>query len=121
MMKRTHVALFAGLGGFITATNRCGFQTVFANDIEHACISAIKTTFPDIKTSKTDITKLSVKDELTDLGPIDLLSAGFPCQSFSNAGRCKGFDDPRGQLFFEIPRLERIKQCTLAELAQDAE
>ena len=31
--------------------------------------------------------------------------AGFPCQSFSIAGNRKGFDDPRGRLFFEIIRL----------------
>lgn len=31
-----------------------------------------------------------------------MLFAGFPCQSFSNVGYRKGFDDPRGQLFFYI-------------------
>ena len=39
------------------------------------------------------------------LEPVDVLHAGFPCQSFSQAGERRGFDDPRGRLFFEIIRL----------------
>ena len=104
-MIRTHLALFAGLGGFITAGNRVGFKTVFANDYERACVETLKTTFPGLNVSGTDISKLSVEDELANLGPIDLLSGGFPCQSFSGAGANLGFDDPRGQLFFEIIRI----------------
>jgi DNA (cytosine-5)-methyltransferase 1 len=37
----------------------------------------------------------------------DLLTAGFCCQSFSKAGLQAGLTDPRGQLFYEIPRLLR--------------
>ena len=37
--------------------------------------------------------------------PADVLVAGFPCQSFSNAGRKLAFDDDRGQLFYELVRL----------------
>jgi len=39
------------------------------------------------------------------LEQVDILHAGFPCQSFSAAGDRKGFDDPRGQLFYEIIRI----------------
>ena len=40
------------------------------------------------------------------LKPVDVLHTGFnPCQSFSQAGERKGFDDPRGKFFFEIIRL----------------
>ena len=43
-------------------------------------------------------------------GDFDLLIAGFPCQSFSIAGNQKGFEDERGQLFFELLRiLEQVK------------
>lgn len=105
MRKKTHLALFAGLGGFITAANRSGFDTVFANDVEPSCVSTLQSTFTGLRVSNTDVSELSVEAELADIGPIDLLSGGFPCQSFSGAGSNKGFDDPRGKLFFEITRI----------------
>ena len=50
-----------------------------------------------------DVCKLGVlKDRLSG---IDVLAGGFPCQSFSQAGERNGLDDPRGKMFFEIPRL----------------
>lgn len=53
-----------------------------------------------------DITKIS-----TDIIPDhDLLVGGFPCQSFSIAGKRGGFDDTRGTLFFEICRILRDKR-----------
>ena len=40
----------------------------------------------------------------------DLLTGGFPCQSFAGCGLRKGFDDPRGALFFELARIIRDKR-----------
>jgi len=56
-----------------------------------------------------DITTINEK-ELPDF---DLLVGGFPCQSFSIAGKRGGFDDTRGTLFFEIARIVREKQPRL--------
>ncbi|MEM6806203.1 MAG: DNA (cytosine-5-)-methyltransferase [Bacteroidota bacterium] len=44
------------------------------------------------------------------LPDFDLLVGGFPCQAFSTAGKQNGFDDPRGNLFFEIVRIAREKK-----------
>ena len=55
-----------------------------------------------------DITKINA-DELPDF---DLLVGGFPCQTFSIAGKRRGFEDTRGTLFFEIARILRDKQPT---------
>jgi DNA (cytosine-5)-methyltransferase 1 len=51
-----------------------------------------------------------------DLPDFDLLVGGFPCQSFSIAGKRKGFEDTRGTLFFEIARILRKKQPRLVLL-----
>ena len=48
-----------------------------------------------------------VPEELPD---IDLICGGFPCQSFSIAGKRGGFEDARGTLFFEIARIARVKR-----------
>ena len=45
-----------------------------------------------------------------DIPDIDILNGGFPCQAFSVAGYRKGFDDERGNLFFEITRLLEVKR-----------
>ena len=101
----THVALFAGLGGFIVAGNRNGFRTVFANEVEEACGFVLRHNFPEATLYLRDVRELH-SSEFSELNEgIDVLSAGFPCQSFSVAGENLGFDDERGRLFFEIPRI----------------
>lgn len=64
--------------------------------------------FPNHK-AYGDVTKI---DEKT-LPDFDLLVGGFPCQSFSIAGKRKGFEDTRGTMFFEIARIVREKQPRL--------
>ena len=47
---------------------------------------------------------------------MDILTAGFPCQSFSVMGRQRGFADPRGNLFFEISRVLQAKRPSIVFL-----
>jgi len=100
-----HAALFAGLGGFVLAAKRNGVKTVFINEIDEACGITLKHNFKDTVISMKDIRELKVLDYEELSQDIDILSGGFPCQSFSVAGDNLGFDDERGKLFFEIPRL----------------
>ena len=96
-------ALFSGIGGFCLAFKSAGFQTKWANDFDpYACL-VYRSNFPKTRLIEKDIRKLSVKKD--KLAPVDILHAGFPCQSFSQAGSRRGFEDERGKLFFEIIRL----------------
>ena len=107
-VDHSHLALFAGMGGFIAASNRVGFRTVFANEFESSCVAILRESFPNVPVSPKDIRHLEAGDLRDVLGEVDVLSAGFPCQSFSQAGNNKGFDDDRGKLFFEITRVSGL-------------
>lgn len=89
----TLVSLFAGCGGFDLGFRQAGFQTVWANDINSdACETYSLNLGEDIVAG--DINTL----DLPDIRP-DVLTAGFPCQAFSNAGSRKGTSDKRGTLY----------------------
>lgn len=75
------------------------------SEIDKYAIETYQKHFPTHK-NYGDITKI---DETT-LPDFDLLVGGFPCQSFSIAGRRRGFEDTRGTLFFDIARIVRKKQ-----------
>ena len=55
----------------------------------------------------------ATKIDPAKLPDFDLLCAGFPCQSFSLAGKRKGFQDIRGTLFYEIVRIAEAKKPRL--------
>ena len=96
--------LFSGIGGFHVAAQNLDLDVVFACDIDEEARKAYKKNFglqPD-----GDITTLRVQD----VPDHDLLFAGFPCQSWSIIGPKGGFNDPRGQLFFEALRVIRAKR-----------
>lgn len=101
----THMALFAGMGGFIEAAKKSGFETLWANEIEERCWDVLKANYPNTIVNTKSISDIDATD-VQALPAVDLLTAGFPCQSFSQAkGEVAGFNDERGRLFFDIPRV----------------
>ena len=88
-------ALFSGIGGFCFGFEEAGFQTTWASDFDEQVKQTYQYNFPNVEFLREDINNL----KLDDLSPVDVLHAGFPCQSFSQAGNRLGFEDPRGQLF----------------------
>ena len=105
-MKYKIGSLFAGMGGIDIAFEKAGAKVIWANEIDkYACVS-YRLNFPKCKMVEGDIQNLNP----ADLDSVDIITAGFPCQSFSSVGLCGGFDDPRGNLFFEIARIVKEKQ-----------
>lgn len=101
--RYTAGALFCGMGGFASGMRRAGFVLRWANDADAAACATFRHRFGGVPVVEKDIGDLSVEGD--QLEPVDILTAGFPCQSFSQAGDRRGFDDPRGRTFLEIIRL----------------
>lgn len=99
MKKFEFIDLFSGIGGFHQAMVQLGGKCVFASEIDKF---AIETYYKNYGIdSSIDIRNADEKK----IPKHDVLCAGFPCQSFSKAGKQAGMSDTRGTLFFEIERI----------------
>ncbi len=109
--KFTFVDLFCGIGGFHQAMTSLGGKCVFACDINELCRKVYAENYKvegDELIIAADIKKVAKENTI----PLfDVLCGGFPCQTFSKAGKQHGFKvvedenggtDDRGQLFFRI-------------------
>lgn len=107
-MKKTYTtaSMFAGIGGIDLGFEQAGCKTVWANDIDKYACRTYRLNFGDEYLVEGDIQNVST----ADIPDFDILLAGFPCQAFSSVGLLKGFEDPRGNLFFETARVIAAKK-----------
>lgn len=100
------LSLFDGISCGRVALERAGIpvEAYYASEIDQHAIRVSQDNWSDI-IHIGDVTK--VKGE--DLGEIDLILAGSPCQGFSKHGAMRGFDDPRSRLFWHFVRL--VEEC----------
>lgn len=105
------IDLFAGIGGIRCglelAAHEAGYKTecVFTSEIKKHAIKVLKQNHPN-ELKNGDITQVNEK-EIPDF---DICCAGFPCQSFSAAGKKLGFTETRGTLFFDVERILKKKE-----------
>ena len=95
------VELFAGAGGLALGMEKAGFNTVLLNEIDNHACSTLRKNRPSWNIVEGDVSQIQFKELNHD---IDIVTGGFPCQSFSYAGKKLGFNDIRGTLFFEFAR-----------------
>jgi len=103
-MKYEYFSAFSGIGGFELGINERG-KCVGYSEIDKYALDVYGRHFPK-HTNYGDITKI----EPTSLPNFNLFVGGFPCQSFSIAGKRRGFADTRGTMFFEICRIIGAKR-----------
>ena len=106
------IDLFAGIGGFHIAFHNAGAECVFVSEWDEPAQKTYRHNLykisPEMFDSGNfigDITKVNPKN----IPDFDILTAGFPCQPFSQAGFKKGFSETRGTLFFDIVKIIKEK------------
>lgn len=95
-MTFTHIDLFTGIGGFRIAAEEVwkdDYENICMCDIDPFCQALLKLRFPRSKIYG-DIADL-IRDTGNGFGRVDLITGGFPCQPFSQAGKRRGKDDKR--------------------------
>lgn len=102
--KFSFIDLFAGIGGIRLPFQEKGGKCVFTSEWDKFAQKTYLANFGEMPNG--DITKIPAKD----IPNHDILLAGFPCQTFSQAGLKKGFNDTRGTMFFEIQRILAIRK-----------
>lgn len=107
------LSLFDGMSCGQIALNQSGFEVerYFASEIKPHAIKCTQHNFPDT-IQIGDVCKISYRDGILttengdfEVGKIDLLIGGSPCQGFSRAGKELNFNDERSKLFFEYVRI----------------
>jgi DNA (cytosine-5)-methyltransferase 1 len=100
------VDLFSGIGGFhygiaaAAASSGMGVKTLMASEIEESCqLVYSKNHSVEVQ---GDINTVDLHD--SHVGA-DIVTAGFPCQPFSNSGLKLGLKDPRGQFYYRIEQI----------------
>lgn len=95
------IDLFAGAGGTALGLHNAGLNHVLLNENDARAVATLRTNMPKWNVVDGDIQNV---DFLPYRNKVDIVEGGFPCQSFSYAGKKLGFDDIRGTLFYEFAR-----------------
>lgn len=114
-----HLELFAGIGGFRRALDLLGadhimtFDSVGYSEIDP---NAVKTYIANYKPTSDEIALGDIvaftegHEKIANLPDFELLTGGFPCQTFSMMGKKAGFNEDRGQMFFRILDVLLVKR-----------
>lgn len=98
-----YLSLFSGIEAATAAWHDWGWECVGVSEIDAFPCEVLKQRYPHIP-NLGDITKIT-QEKLHELGTVDIVVGGSPCQSFSTAGKREGLEDPRGKLMLEYIRV----------------
>ena len=97
------LSLFSGCGGDTLGMKNAGLDVKWYSELQKPFCKTHESNFPNSECIGTDITKIPDEKFKELKGKVKVIFAGFPCQSFSHAGK-KRADDSRGQLYLEFVR-----------------
>ena len=97
------LSLFSGCGGDTLGMKNAGLDVKWYSEIKKPFQKTHESNFPDSECIGGDITKIPDETFKALKGKVKVIFAGFPCQSFSHAGK-KRADDMRGQLYLDFVR-----------------
>lgn len=97
----TVIDLFAGAGGTALGLENAGLNHIMLNEFDKNAATTLRLNRPQWNVIEGDIAQINFKQYE---GLVDVIEGGFPCQTFSYAGKKLGFEDTRGTLFYEFAR-----------------
>jgi len=103
------LSLFSGCGGDTVGMTNAGINVTHYSELKPTFQKTHELNFPKSELIGGDINKITDGEFEKLKGKIDIIFGGFPCQSFSNAGK-KNPNDARGQLYLQFVRAARIIQ-----------
>lgn len=95
---------FTGVGGIELGFEQAGFEVIWSNEIDEKAGITFKAN-NNTHIVIDDICNINSKS----VPDVDVIVGGFPCQAFSIAGYQKGFEDERGEIFFQLARIIKDK------------
>jgi len=102
---KNYIELFAGCGGFSVGSHKLGKKCLWCNDFNKYSGYSFKLNFPGTEVFIGDIKDIDEKKIHKEIGNIDFIIGGPPCQGFSSAGMRLGFkEDTRNSLYLEFLR-----------------
>lgn len=109
LTKPSIISLFTCGMGLDLGFEKAGFATRYTNDITSFACNTIRENRPKIYCDEGDITEILSKEILQraslQKGSVDVVIGGPPCQSFSTAGKRRGFKDKRGFALLQYLRV----------------
>lgn len=94
----------SGIGGGRIGMEEVGFECVGHSEIDLNTAKTYEKFFNDSR-NYGDLTKIDLKE----LPEFDIMIAGFPCQTFSIAGKREGFEDNRGLIIYSLIKIMKTK------------